>query len=66
MSYPAATELLRCLFRECQDERGQTATEYVAVLVVGVGLALALGWFVLAPYLENVIEDIGAFMSTLL
>ena len=40
------------------NELGQTSTEYVAVLVVGVGLAVAVGWFVLSPILADVVNDL--------
>jgi len=42
-----------------RSERGQTATEYVAVLVVAVGLAIGVLWVVLSGVLTSVIGDIG-------
>ena len=42
-----------------KDERGQTATEYVAILVVAVALAIGIVYGVLSGVLEDVINTIG-------
>ena len=42
-----------------RNERGQTATEYVAVLVVAVGLAIGVLWLLLSGVLTTVITNIG-------
>ena len=47
-----------------EEERGQTATEYVAVLVVAVGLAIGVLWLVLSSVLGNVIGDIGSNLQS--
>jgi Flp pilus assembly pilin Flp len=47
-----------------KDEKGQTATEYVAVLVVSVGLAIGVLWFALSGMLDNVVSQIGSNLSS--
>jgi Flp pilus assembly pilin Flp len=56
-----ALDLLSRLHR---SERGQTATEYVAVLVVAVGLAIGVLWLVLSEVLGDVISDVGSNLSS--
>jgi len=46
------------------DERGQTATEYVGVLLVAVGLTIGVVWFVLGDILTGVIADVGANLQS--
>lgn len=57
----AITNLIQRLH---ESERGQTATEYVAVLVVAVGLAIAVLWGVLSGVLTSVISDIGSNLQS--
>ena len=45
------------------DERGQTATEYVAILVVAVAIVLGVLWSVLSGALEGVIETLGTELT---
>ena len=59
-----ATSALLLSSRLRTDERGQTSTEYAGVLVIAVALAIAVGWFVLAPILTGVIGGLeGAMLS---
>ena len=57
----ALTSFIQRLY---QSERGQTATEYVAVLVVAVGLAIAVLWGVLSGVLTDVISTIGSNLTS--
>jgi Flp pilus assembly pilin Flp len=45
-------------------ERGQTSTEYVAVLVVAVALAMGVLWLVLSGVLDGIIDDVGSNLSS--
>ena len=46
------------------SESGQTATEYVAVLVVAVGLAIGVLWLVLSGVLGDVLGDVGSNLQS--
>jgi len=58
-----ALELYASLLSYNKDERGQTATEYTAVLVVAVGLAIGVLWLVLSGVLSDIISTIGTELS---
>jgi hypothetical protein len=61
-----ANPALQLLRHSHRSERGQTSTEYVAVLVVGVSMAFVLGAFVLIPVLNKVITDLDAYIRTVI
>lgn len=58
------TKILDFISHLGKDERGQTATEYVAVLVVAVGLAIGVLWLILNQVLTDVISDIGSSLQS--
>jgi hypothetical protein len=46
------------------NENGQTATEYVAVLVVAVGLAIGVLWVFLSGLVIDVVSEVGSNLSS--
>ena len=58
------TKVIDFISRMHRSESGQTATEYVAVLVVAVGLAIGVLWLVLSGVLSDVIGDVGSNLQS--